>query len=122
MCGIVGVFYKEAACEPARLTAMRDVIEHRGPDDAGSFIDGPLGLGHRRLSIIDLSPAGHQPMFSADGRYVICYNGEVYNYGELKRELEAQGVQFRSTSDTEVILELHARLGDAAVSKLNGIF
>lgn len=122
MCGIVGVFYKEAACEPARLTAMRDVIEHRGPDDAGCFIDGPLGLGHRRLSIIDLSPAGHQPMFSADGRYVICYNGEVYNYGELKRELEAQGVQFRSTSDTEVILELHARLGDAAVSKLNGIF
>lgn len=122
MCGIVGVFYRDAACDPARLTAMRDVISHRGPDDAGDFIDGPLGLGHRRLSIIDLSPAGHQPMFTADGRYVIVYNGEIYNYAELKQELAAQGAQFRSSSDTEVILALHARLGDAAVARLNGIF
>ncbi|HEY0687068.1 MAG TPA: asparagine synthase (glutamine-hydrolyzing) [Steroidobacter sp.] len=122
MCGLVGVFYRDQACDPARLKAMRDIISHRGPDDAGDFIEGPLGLGHRRLSIIDLSPAGHQPMFTADGRYVIVYNGEIYNYNELKQELAAQGAQFRSTSDTEVILALHARLGDAAVAKLNGIF
>lgn len=122
MCGLVGVFYRDVACEPARLTAMRDIISHRGPDDAGDYIEGPLGLGHRRLSIIDLSPAGHQPMFTADGRYAIVYNGEIYNYGELKQELAAQGVQFRSSSDTEVILALHARLGDAAVARLNGIF
>lgn len=122
MCGLVGLFYRDAACDPTRLKAMRDIISHRGPDDAGDFIDGPVGLGHRRLSIIDLSPAGHQPMFTDDGRYAIVYNGEVYNYNELKQELLAQGAKFRSTSDTEVILALHARMGDAAVAKLNGIF
>ncbi|MBC7984881.1 MAG: asparagine synthase (glutamine-hydrolyzing), partial [Candidatus Obscuribacterales bacterium] len=105
----------------ARLTAMRDSVVHRGPDDAGNFVAGPIGLGHRRLSIIDLG-GGHQPMQTDDGRYVIVYNGEIYNYQELKQELEARGVSFKTSSDTEVILRLHQQIGDAAVSKLNGIF
>src|SRR5687768_14028493 len=121
MCGIVDLFLTNDSCDPARLTGMRDLLVHRGPDDAGNFIDGPLGLGHRRLSIIDLG-GGHQPMQTPDGRFVVCYNGEIYNYRELRRELEAQGVAFSSHSDTEVILQLHARLGDAAVARLNGIF
>jgi asparagine synthase (glutamine-hydrolysing) len=100
---------------------MRDVLVHRGPDDAGNYLDGPLGLGHRRLSIIDLS-GGHQPMATPDGRFVICFNGEIYNYKELRHALERRGIEFRSHSDTEVILQLHALDGDDAVRRLNGIF
>ena len=121
MCGITGIFYRDATCDAAMLTAMRDVILHRGPDDGDNFIDGTIGLGHRRLSIVDLG-GGHQPMFTEDGRFVVVYNGEIYNYPELRRELEAQGAHFRTHSDTEVILHLHARIGDAAVGRLNGIF
>lgn len=121
MCGIVGLFYTAGACDEARLTAMRDIIPHRGPDGAGNYVEGPLGLGHRRLSIIDLG-TGQQPMFTPDGRYVITYNGELYNYKELRHELEARGAQFKTTSDTEVILQLHAYLGEGAVQRLNGIF
>ena len=91
---------------------MRDLVTHRGPDDAGNHLDGPVGLGHRRLSIIDLG-GGHQPMSTADGRLTIVYNGEIYNYRQLRRELEAEGAQFRTNSDTEVILQLHAMRGDA---------
>ena len=87
----------------------------------GRYIDGGLGLGHRRLSIIDLG-SGHQPMATADGRFTIVFNGEIYNYRELRRELEADGAGFRTQSDTEVILQLHARFGDDAVRRLNGIF
>ncbi len=100
---------------------MRDIVTHRGPDDAGRFVSGPIGLGHRRLSIIDLG-TGHQPMSTVDGRFTIVFNGEIYNFPELRRELEARGAQFRTQSDTEVILHLHALDGDAAVSRLNGIF
>ncbi len=100
---------------------MRDQLTHRGPDDAGNYLEGPLGLGHRRLSIIDLG-GGHQPMQTADGRYVIVYNGEIYNYQDLRRELEASGARFTTHSDTEVILQLHALQGVQGVSKLNGIF
>src|SRR5688572_5365542 len=121
MCGITGLFYRNAACSPQMLTDMRDSVLHRGPDDGDNFIEGPLGLGHRRLSIVDLG-GGHQPMFTEDGRFVVIYNGEIYNYPQLRRELEAQGARFRTQSDTEVILHLHARLGDAAVERLNGIF
>lgn len=121
MCGITGLFYRDDACDVAMLTAMRDSLLHRGPDDGDNYLEGPLGLGHRRLSIVDLG-GGHQPMFTEDGRFVVVYNGEIYNYPELRRELEAQGARFRTHSDTEVILHLHARLGDAAVEKLNGIF
>src|SRR5688572_1194777 len=122
MCGIVGVFRTHENCDADRLTRMRDALTHRGPDDAGQMTDGPLGLAQRRLSIIDLSPLGHQPMVTEDGRYSIVYNGEVYNYPELRAGLEARGVKFVSQSDTEVILKLHVAEGDAAVEKLNGIF
>ncbi|MGE0030147.1 MAG: asparagine synthase (glutamine-hydrolyzing) [Steroidobacteraceae bacterium] len=121
MCGIAGLFLRDVACDAAVLTRMRDVIAHRGPDDADNFIEGPLGLGHRRLSIIDLG-TGHQPMATPDGRFTVVYNGEIYNYRELRRELEARGVSFRTQSDTEVILQLHALFGDAGVLRLNGIF
>jgi asparagine synthase (glutamine-hydrolysing) len=121
MCGLVGIALTHGICDRQRLDAMRDSIAHRGPDDADSFVDGAVGLGHRRLSIIDLG-GGHQPMKTADGRFVIVYNGEIYNYLELRAELEAKGVTFASHSDTEVILQLHAVFGAAAVEKLNGIF
>src|SRR5262245_43779030 len=121
MCGITGIFLRDADCDPAVVTRMRDVMAHRGPDDADNFVAGPVGLGHRRLSIIDLG-TGHQPMATADGRYTIIFNGEIYNYRELRRELEGQGVRFRTQSDTEVILALQALHGDAGVARLNGIF
>lgn len=121
MCGITGLFLTGAAVDRAVLTRMRDVVAHRGPDDADNFIEGPVGLGHRRLSIIDLG-TGHQPMQTVDGRFTIAFNGEIYNYRELRRDLEAKGVAFRTQSDTEVILELHRRHGNDAVRLLNGIF
>jgi asparagine synthase (glutamine-hydrolysing) len=115
------MFLRDAACDEAILTRMRDVMAHRGPDDADNFIEGPVGLGHRRLSIIDLG-TGHQPMATPDGRFTVVYNGEIYNYRELRRDLEARGVLFRTQSDTEVILQLHALHGDAGILRLNGIF
>jgi asparagine synthase (glutamine-hydrolysing) len=121
MCGLAGIFLREGTADAARVTAMRDSLLHRGPDDGDNFIEGPVGLGHRRLSIIDLG-GGHQPMFTADGRYVVVYNGEIYNYQELRADLEKKGVQFRTHSDTEVVLHLHALEGDAGVARLNGIF
>lgn len=121
MCGIVGLLLHDRACDPGILGRMRDVVRHRGPDDAGEFIDGPVGLGHRRLSIIDLG-GGHQPMSTPDGRHTIVFNGEIYNYRELRAELEAEGVRFRTSSDTEVILQLHALCGESAVARLNGMF
>ncbi|KKJ77018.1 asparagine synthase [Kiloniella litopenaei] len=123
MCGLAGVLNSNS--EPAsviRLQAMTNAIAHRGPDGEGHFIDGPLGLGHRRLAIIDLSPAGHQPMETSDGRYVIAYNGEVYNFQELRQELEAQGRQFHSRTDSEVVLNAYAEWGAKALNKLNGMF
>ena len=121
MCGIAGVYLREQACNEGTLTAMRDTLVHRGPDAAGNFVEGPVGLGHRRLSIIDLA-SGQQPMFTADERFVIVYNGEIYNYRELRGELEKSGAHFKTHSDTEVILQLHQRNGDRAVEQLNGIF
>lgn len=100
---------------------MRDCLTHRGPDEAGHYLGDGVGLGHRRLSIIDLG-SGQQPMQTGDGRFVLSYNGEIYNYRELRAELESSGVRFKTHSDTEVILRLHVRDGDAAVARLNGIF
>jgi asparagine synthase (glutamine-hydrolysing) len=99
-------------------------LAHRGPDDGGTFVDERLGvgLGHRRLSILDLSPAGHQPMFSSDGAIAIVYNGEVYNFAALRDELRGKGVGFRSGTDTEVILKLYEAEGIGCVRRLNGIF
>ena len=121
MCGIVGLFLTSGTCQGAAIVTMRDTLTHRGPDDAGTFLQGPLGLGHRRLSIIDLG-GGHQPMTTADGRLVIVFNGEIYNYRELRKGLESKGHHFRTESDTEVILAMHQQLGDAAVAHLNGMF
>jgi asparagine synthase (glutamine-hydrolysing) len=127
MCGINGIFaYHTASSAPksAELLATRDAMRARGPDGTGEWWCGDRrsGLGHRRLSIIDLSDRALQPMVSADGRYVIVFNGEIYNYPALRVELEAQGAQFRTTSDTEAILHLFARDGAEMVHHLRGMF
>jgi asparagine synthase (glutamine-hydrolysing) len=124
VCGIAGVLHADSQARPLEreLLRMRDAIRHRGPDDQGIVIDGPCGLCHTRLSIIDLSPRGHQPMASASGRYWITYNGEIYNYRELREELRAAGFEFRSDSDTEVILQLMEWGGVVALERLEGMF
>lgn len=124
MCGICGIVHPDPTyriSEPV-LIEMRDIMEHRGPDDAGHHICAGAGLGSRRLAILDLSPRGHMPMATADGRYQIVYNGEVYNYRELRATLEARGVTFGSNTDTEVILKLYAADGPAMLERLNGMF
>ncbi len=124
MCGLVGVFHSRGDAEVRRGDLQRgcDAIAHRGPDDSGIAIDGPCGLGFRRLSILDLHIAGHQPMTSADGAWTIVFNGEIYNFLELRRELVADGLVLRSESDTEVLLELLARDGVACLPRLNGMW
>ena len=107
---------------PQTLKAMTDAIRHRGPDGEGQWIESPVGLGHRRLAIIDLSDGGRQPMQTADGRFIITYNGELYNYRELQTELSSKGYRFHSKSDTEVILYALAEWGIAALSRFNGMF
>src|SRR4249920_1447333 len=111
MCGITGVAQKEALARVTADVGARAIhaIQHRGPDGAGEFQDERVWFGHRRLSIIDLSSCGNQPMIVGDGRYVICYNGEVYNFRELAAELALSDL--RSHSDTEVVLRAFARLG-----------
>ena len=101
---------------------MSDAIAHRGPDDHGLYVDGCLGFGHRRLSIIDLTSAAAQPMLSADRRFVLTYNGELYNYRELRSELEGKGHRFHSQGDTEVVVEAFAEWGPAAIERFNGMF
>jgi asparagine synthase (glutamine-hydrolysing) len=123
MCGITGLINTDGApVSPVILQKMTDAIVHRGPDGEGHWIEGNVGLGHRRLAIIDLSPAGHQPMISADHRYVLSYNGEIYNFRELRTELEAAGYWFRSKTDSEVVLHALAHWGTAALLKFNGMF
>ncbi len=123
MCGVAGIFNLNGEpVNPAPLKRMTDALAHRGPDGEGQYTDGPCGMGHRRLAILDLTAAGHQPMMSDDGRFVISYNGEVYNFAELRVELEARGVQFRSRTDTEVVLKAWAVWGEQAVHRLNGMF
>jgi asparagine synthase (glutamine-hydrolysing) len=121
MCGIAGF---SGDFERSLLERMNAAIAHRGPDDAGILFDpaARLGLAHRRLSIIDLSPRGHQPMWDVTGRVAITFNGEIYNYRELRRELVEDGYAFQSHSDTEVLLNLYLRDGDKMLSRLNGIF
>ncbi len=112
MCGVVGIINRDGApADSALVIAMRDAIAHRGPDGAGLYTDGALALGHRRLSIIDLTNAASQPMVSADGRIVVSYNGEIYNFRELRAELETAGWIFRSRSDTEVLIAGYAIWG-----------
>lgn len=121
MCGIAGV---QGTFESAVLRQMANAIVHRGPDDVGEWRspDGTVGLTHRRLAIIELSSLGHQPMSDASNRAIIIFNGEIYNFRELRRELEAEGYSFRGNSDTEVLLALYRARGDAMLAMLNGIF
>jgi asparagine synthase (glutamine-hydrolysing) len=123
MCGIAGIVSLNPAqpVDEARLKRMRDVLRHRGPDGEGLWIDGPVGLGHRRLSIVDVT-GGHQPMGTEDGRAWITYNGEIYNHPELQRELVARGHRYRTRSDTETILHLYEEAGERCVERLRGMF
>jgi asparagine synthase (glutamine-hydrolysing) len=123
MCGIAGIFHAQTPkpVDPARVEAMCDALAHRGPDGAGVWTDHGVGLGHRRLSIIDLS-GSPQPMLSADGRAVIVFNGEIYNFRELRRELEQAGFVFRTRGDTEVILAAWQRWGPDCLARLDGMF
>ena len=124
MCGICGLynFGTGAPADPGTLERMTGTIVHRGPDDTGIHLDGPLGLGFRRLAIIDLSPAGHQPMSDQQGTVWVTFNGEIYNFMEIRRELEALGHVFRSHCDTEVIVHGYKQWGDAVLDRFNGMF
>jgi asparagine synthase (glutamine-hydrolysing) len=123
VCGICGklIFDREASVSPALVKAMADTIPHRGPDDEGYYVSGPVGLGFRRLSIIDLS-GGHQPLANEDNTVWIVFNGEIYNYQELREFLLAKGHVFRTNSDTEVIVHLYEEFGEACIEKLRGMF
>lgn len=124
MCGIVGKAMVRGGVDPHALIRMRDTLRHRGPDDAGIWVndDRTAGLGHRRLSIIDLTEAGHQPMASKCGRFQIVFNGEIYNYRELREQLAGKGRAFRTATDTEVLLAAFAEWGEACVEFLTGMF
>src|SRR4030095_11663142 len=124
MCGINGIAFSSRSnrvVERQLLERMRDVITHRGPDDEGSFIDGPIGLVHRRLSIVDVA-AGHQPMTNEDGSLRITYNGEIYNHTDYRQELEARGHVYKTHCDTETILHLYEEHGAGCVEFLRGMF
>ena len=124
MCGINGIAFSSRSgrhVEPAVLKRMRDVITHRGPDDEGIFIDGPIGLGHRRLSIVDVASGG-QPMTNEDDSLYITYNGEVYNHADYRADLEARGHVYKTHCDTETILHLYEEYGDSCVEHLRGMF
>ncbi|HUR41143.1 MAG TPA: asparagine synthase (glutamine-hydrolyzing) [Verrucomicrobiae bacterium] len=127
MCGVAGIFAYHYASNPVdrdELVRIRDHMRARGPDAEGLWLsdDGHAGLGHRRLSIIDLSAAGNQPMASADGKIVISFNGEIYNYRALRAKLEARGVRFRTQSDTEVIIESYRAYGENMFAELRGMY
>lgn len=123
MCGITGIFgFKSSHIKKNDLIKMNDAITHRGPDGNDYYIDKNIGLGHKRLSIIDLSDLASQPMTSYDGRFVITYNGEIYNFQELKKILINDGYKFRSNSDTEVVLNAFSKWGTNCFKKFNGMF
>ena len=123
MCGICGQFNfaRDEPVEPEIVRRMTDSIAHRGPDDEGYFFSGPLGLGFRRLSIIDLA-GGHQPMSDAEETVWVIFNGEIYNFKELRAELEQRGHRFRTQSDTEVIIHGYKEWGTEVFNHLNGMF
>ena len=123
MCGICGIisFNSDGVSENS-IRQMMSIQKHRGPDDEGVFIEDNVGFGFVRLSILDLSPAGHQPMFSADDRYVIVYNGEIFNYIELREELKSNGYSFQSNTDTEVLLAAYQHWGEDCLNHLNGMW
>jgi asparagine synthase (glutamine-hydrolysing) len=123
MCGIAGIF--DLAGRPvadSEVRAMNEAIRHRGPDDGGQYLEQGLGLANRRLAIIDLSPAGHQPMANEDGSLLLVYNGELYNFTELVPLLESRGHTFHSKTDTEVVLHAYEEWGPACLERMNGMF
>src|SRR5690242_15200743 len=129
MCGLAGLWLPNPRLHGEALTAlagaMGSTLHHRGPDDAGVWCDAQAGIGlaHQRLSILDLSPLGHQPMASNDGRYQLVYNGEIYNFAQLRAALSALGHRFRGHSDTEVLLAAISEWGlEATLSQCNGMF
>ena len=124
MCGISGLAWKDLSRPGglAEIDAMNRAQYHRGPDGGGTYADGPVVLGHRRLSIIDLSEAADQPMVGGDGRFAIVFNGEIYNFIELRRELEVLGARFQTQSDTEVLLKAYEVWGEDCVTRLNGMW
>src|SRR5262245_26636411 len=124
MCGFIGCASTKGEIDRAWLPTARDTLIHRGPDDAGEWWsdDGQVGLAHRRLSILDLSPLGHQPMHLTDRGLSIVFNGEIYNYAELRQELKRRGHKFRSQCDTEVLLAAYAQWGADCLERLNGMF
>lgn len=123
MCGIAGAIYNDYAknMDESIVLRMSDVMQHRGPDDAGTYVSGPVALAHRRLSIVGLS-TGHQPMSAENQSLTIVFNGEIYNYPKLKSELQTLGYHFKTESDTEVILHLYSHYGKECVHHLNGMF
>ena len=124
MCGINGILHLQSQkkVDERILTKMRDSLEHRGPDDKGLFVENNIGFGHRRLSILDVSVAGHQPFLSDDGRYILVYNGEIYNFKDFYPELKSNGFDIRTNSDTEVLLKLFQLHGLKMLNRLNGMF
>jgi asparagine synthase (glutamine-hydrolysing) len=121
MCGIAGLIKKDNF-ESALLSKITNSVKHRGPDNIGIYKDNTLGLGHRRLSIVDLSPTGHQPMASNDGNFILVFNGEIYNHNDLRNELDLKPSIYRGTSDSETILNAYQKWGIEALVKLNGVF
>src|SRR3989338_3075815 len=122
MCGITGILHKtDRPVDLSILQKINRTLAHRGPDDEGYFVSGPVGLGQRRLSIIDLASGG-QPMQTPDGRYTIVFNGEIYNFLEIRSGVEKQGLVFSTHSDTEVLLILYSLEGGKCLHQLNGMF
>ena len=123
MCGITGIFGLEGLTDPRQVVAaMNRALAHRGPDASGVWADDHVAFGHQRLSIIDLGHASDQPFLSLDGRYTLVFNGEIYNYRELRAQLEPTGWVFRTASDTEVLLAAFATWGEACLHRLFGMF
>jgi asparagine synthase (glutamine-hydrolysing) len=122
MCGIIGVTDYRSCVDPELLRQAVETLRMRGPDDFGVWVENNVGLAHRRLAVIDLSPAGHQPMVSADGRYVIVFNGEIYNFRQVRESLGNNAAGWQSESDTEAILVAYAKWGPACVERFHGMF
>jgi asparagine synthase (glutamine-hydrolysing) len=123
MCGIAGIVVSPGQAPPSGSLGQRmiDVIHHRGPDDSGLHCDEHALIGMRRLAIIDVA-GGHQPAYALDGQVCLVFNGEIYNFRELRRELELDGHVFRSDGEAEVVLQMYLRLGAAAISRFDGMF
>src|SRR5262245_14633552 len=123
MCGIAGlVRFDNQAADPLVVKRMTDAIAHRGPDGEGFHVSGPVGLGHRRLAIIDLSTAANQPLSNEDGSVLVIYNGEIYNFQSIRAELLARGHHFKSRTDSEVIVHAYEEWGTECLARFNGMF